>query len=60
MTEAQQQELFALVIAAYDAKGTDDFAGRIEVIEERWRERYDFWLIRARDRAKREGWHGGR
>ena len=51
MTEAEERELWEMVGAAFDAKGTPEFEQRIVAIEERWRARYEFWLIRNRDRA---------
>jgi hypothetical protein len=49
MTEAEQQELFTLVTAAFDAKGTPEFADRVRAIEDRWMPAYEFWLVRHRD-----------
>ena len=52
MTEAEERELWEMVCAAFDAKGTPEFEERIRAIEERHRDRYEFWLVRARDRAR--------
>jgi hypothetical protein len=54
VTESEQRELFALVTAAFEAQGTPEFADRVQAIEERWHDRYEFWLVRNRDRARRE------
>lgn len=53
MTENEQRELFDLLAAAFDAKGTAECAERIRAIEERWRATYEFWLVRNRDRPLR-------
>jgi hypothetical protein len=50
VTESEQRRLFALVSAAFEAKGTPEFEQRIEAIVAQWRERYEYALIRRRDR----------
>jgi hypothetical protein len=52
VTEAEQHELYQLVAAAFDAKDSPEFAHRVEEIVGRWRDRYEFWLVRNRDRQR--------
>jgi hypothetical protein len=54
VTEAEGRALWEMVCAAFTAKGTPEFSDRIAAIEERWRDRYEFWLVRNRDRAQGE------
>jgi hypothetical protein len=49
MTEAEERELFSLVAAAVDAKGTPEFQAHVDAIVDQWRDRYEFWLVRSRD-----------
>jgi hypothetical protein len=60
MTAGEERELWELVCAAFDAKGTPVLSDRIAAIEKRCQPVYEFWLVRNRDRAKQEGWYGGR
>jgi hypothetical protein len=53
VTDEEQRELWDLVCAAFDARGTDEFEDRIRAIEERWLPRYDYWLLRNRERQSR-------
>jgi hypothetical protein len=50
MTEAEERELFSLVAAAVGAKGTPEFQAHVDAIVEKWQARYEFWLVRNRDR----------
>jgi hypothetical protein len=54
VNEAEERELWDLVCAAFDAKGTDEFEDRIRAIEQRWLPRYEFWLLRSREKQSRK------
>jgi hypothetical protein len=51
VTEAEERELWEMVCAAFDVRGTREFQARIDVIAEKWQGRYEYWLLRNRDRA---------
>jgi hypothetical protein len=55
MTEAEERELFYLVAAAFDARGTAEHQERIDAIVRRHRDRYELWLVRNRDRRATTG-----